>query len=123
MLGGSMKGSCHCGAVRIAVPGAPEWIGSCNCSVCTKLGWLVAYYPDDGGVRVEGETARYVWGDRMIALHHCPVCGCGTHWDSTGESYGRVGVNARLLDGFEKRDGHWLFEGREVEVRHMDNAG
>jgi len=83
---------------------------------------LVAYYPDDGQVRVEGETVRYIWGDRMIALHHCPVCGCGTHWDSTGESHGRIGVNARLLDGFEVRDGRPLIEGREVEVRFLDNA-
>ena len=79
------------------MPAAPEWLGSCNCSVCTKLGWLVAYYPDDGSVRVEGETARYIWGHRMISLHHCPTCGCGTHWESTGESYGRVGVNAQML--------------------------
>jgi hypothetical protein len=118
-----VTGSCHCGKVRIEVPAAPEWLASCNCSVCTKLAWLVAYYPDDGGVRVEGETERYIWGDRMIALHHCPVCGAGTHWDSTGESYGRVGVNARLLDGFSVADGVALFDGAPIEVRYMDNAG
>lgn len=118
-----VTGSCHCGAVRIAVPEAPAWIGSCNCSVCTKLAWLVAYYPDDGGVRVDGETARYIWGDRMIALHHCPVCGCGTHWDSTGESYGKVGVNARLLNGFSVKEGTMLFDGAPLEVRYFDNAG
>jgi len=21
-----------------------------------------------------GETAAYIWGDRMISLHHCPTC-------------------------------------------------
>lgn len=117
-----VTGSCHCGKVRIEVPSAPEWLASCNCSVCTKLGWLVAYYPDDGGVRIEGETARYIWGDKMIALHHCPVCGAGTNWDSTGESYGRVGVNARLLDGFSVADGVAMFDGEPIEVRFMDNA-
>ena len=118
-----VAGSCHCGAVKVAVPGAPEWLASCNCSLCTKLGWLVAYYPDDGRVRVEGETTPYVWGDRMISIHHCPSCGSGTHWDSTGESYGRVGVNARLLDGFAVSEGRPLFDGKPVEVRFMDNAG
>lgn len=118
----ALSGSCHCGAVRIEAPGAPEWLASCNCSLCTKLGWLVAYYPDDGSVRIAGETASYVWGDRMISLHHCPACGCGTHWESTGESYGRVGVNARLLDGFAMtRDGP-AFDGEPLEVRFMDNA-
>ena len=118
-----LSGSCHCGKVRVEVPAAPEWVASCNCSVCTRLAWLVAYYPDDGSVRIEGETARYVWGDRMISLHHCPVCGCGTHWESTGESYGRVGVNARLLDGFEVAKDGPLFDGAAIEVRFMDNAG
>ena len=119
----AVSGSCHCGTVRIEVPSAPEWIGSCNCSFCRKIGSLMAYYPDDGGVKVEGETAAYIWGDRMISQHHCPVCGCFTDWRSTGESYGRVGINARLLDGYAERDGRSLFDGREIEVRPMDNAG
>ena len=118
----AITGSCHCGAVRLEVPHAPEWVASCNCSICRKLGSLVAYYPDDGGVRITGETVPYIWGDRMIALHHCPVCACFTDWRSTGESYGRVGVNARLLDGFEVRDGGWLFEGNAIEIRYMNNA-
>ena len=119
----TIAGSCHCGAVRIAVPAAPEWVASCNCSICRKLGSLVAYYPDDGTVRVEGETIPYVWGDRMIAMHHCPVCACFTDWRSTGESFGRVGVNARLLDGFAVDEGRALFDGAPLEVRYMDNAG
>ena len=27
---GPVKGSCHCGAVTLRVPHAPEWGGSCN---------------------------------------------------------------------------------------------
>ena len=119
----TVSGSCHCGAVRIEVPGAPEWLGSCNCSICRRTGTLMAYYPDDGSVRVEGETAPYIWGDRMIALHHCPTCACFTHWDSTGESYGRIGVNGRLLDGFAIEDGRYRFDEREIKVRFLDNAG
>src|SRR5689334_9950730 len=118
----AVTGSCHCGAVRIEVPRAPEWVARCNCSICRKLGQLVAYYPDDGSVRVSGDTAEYIWGDRMIALHFCPVCGCHSNWTSTGESYGRVGVNARLLDGYSEEGGRSLFEGREIEVRPFDNA-
>jgi hypothetical protein len=59
----------------------------------------------------------------MIAQHHCPVCGCHTDWRSTGESYGKVGVNARLLDGFEVRDGRYFLDSSELEVRFLDNAG
>lgn len=131
-----VTGSCHCGAVRIAVPAAPEWLASCNCSICTKTGTLMAYYPDDGSVRVDGATATYIWGDRMIAHHHCPLCACKTHWKllaedvrgtseqaAPGTSYGRIGVNARLLDGFAVTKAGPTFDGRAVEVRFMDNAG
>jgi hypothetical protein len=121
-----LKGSCHCGRVTIEVPRAPEWLGRCNCSFCRRTGSLMAYYPDDGpenGVRIEGETAAYIWGDRMISQHHCPVCGCFTDWRSTGESYGKIGINARLLDGYSERGGRSLFDGREIEVRPMENAG
>ena len=107
-----VRASCHCGAVTIAVPRAPEWVGSCNCSLCSKLGWLVAYYPD-ADVTIEGPTIAYVWGDRMIGTHHCPTCGCTTHWRTLGEVFGKMGVNARLLDGFDAG---------AVEVRAFDNA-
>lgn len=50
----------------------------------------------------------------MISIHHCPVYGCGTHWQSRGENFGRMGINARLLDGFEEC---------AVELRKFDNAG
>lgn len=122
-------GSCHCGAVRLSVPFAPgddperPWLASCNCSICRRTGTLIAYYPDDGSVEVGGETARYIWGDRMIALHFCAACGCHTHWTSTGESYGRIGVNARLLDGFALTAEGPTFAGRALPVRFMDNAG
>jgi hypothetical protein len=106
-------GRCHCGGVRIEVPRAPEWVGSCNCSLCTKLAWLVAYYPD-AEVQVAGETTPYVWGDRMIGIHHCPVCGCGTHWKTLGQDFGRMGVNARLFEGLDLSG---------VEIRRLDNAG
>ena len=120
---GGIRGRCHCGAVTLSVPHAPEWVGSCNCSLCTKTGWLVAYYPDDA-VSVEGETVAYVWGDRMIGTHHCPVCGCGTHWRTLGEDFGKMGVHARLLDGFAVTGaGVCSIGGLAVEVRLLDNAG
>ena len=119
-------GSCHCGAVRIVVPHQPEWVASCNCSLCRKLAWLVAYDPP-ASVTVEGETAAYVWGDRVIRIHHCPICGSGTHWSPLMEALERddlpddiravlgakMGVNARLLDGFDPAT---------ADIRDFDNA-
>jgi len=63
------------------------------------------------------------WPVVKFGSRHCPVCGCFTDWRSPGESYGKVGVNARLLDSYAERDGCSLFERREIEVRPLDNAG
>jgi hypothetical protein len=98
----------------------------------------MAYY-SPAEVRVEGETAAYLTGDRFIRLHFCPVCGCHTHWSANPQALAgelpeevraalaeRMGVNARLLDGFEVRAGAQgavpFFAGVELEVRFMDNA-
>ena len=136
----AVSGSCHCGAVRIEVPGAPEWVASCNCSICRRTGALMAYYRP-AEVRVEGETATYVTGDRFIRLHHCPTCACHTHWSANPEALARgdlpeevratlaerMGINARLLDGFEVREGPHgpvpYLGAVELEVRFYDNAG
>lgn len=118
----AITGSCHCGAIQIVVPSAPQWVANCNCSICRKTGGLIAYFPDDGSVTVSGDTATYIWGDRMVAFHFCPHCACRSHWTSTGESYGRIGVNARLLDGFAVAADGPTFDGRPLEVRFFDNA-
>jgi hypothetical protein len=107
-----VNGSCHCGAVRIEVPQPPEWVASCNCSICRRLGTLWAYYPH-ADVRVTGPTEPYIWGDKVIGIHHCPTCGCTTHWSRLVERIAVSGVNARMLDGFDPA---------AVEVRLLDKA-
>lgn len=88
---------CHCGAVRIVLPSAPSQVTACNCSICRRYGWLLAYY-GLADVVVQGDTDTYSWGDHMLAFHRCKVCGCGTHWYPLGTpTLDRMGVNARLL--------------------------
>jgi hypothetical protein len=89
--------SCHCGAVRLEVDGAPAQLTSCNCSICRRLGTLWAYY-SPAGVRVAGPTGTYRWGDERLLFHHCPTCGCTTHWSPVDPDRDRMGVNARLMD-------------------------
>ncbi len=92
-----IEASCHCGAVRMEVARAPEQLTSCNCSLCRRIGGLWAYYHPDQVRRVAGETVAYVQGDRTLATHHCPVCGCTTHWQSLDPTAQRMGVNVRLM--------------------------
>jgi hypothetical protein len=118
----SLKASCHCGAVTLDVPELPTDVAACNCSLCRRTGWLGAYYPDDA-VRVAGETVPYIWGDCMIGIHHCPTCGCLTHWKTLGEDFGKMGINARLLEDFAiSAAGGVTIGGQAVPVREVDGA-
>ena len=93
------ESSCHCGAVHVEVPQAPTEVKSCNCSICRRNGTLWAYYSPKT-VRVSppsGATDIYMWGDRMLELHRCKVCGCVTHWVPVDKTYDRMGVNVRLM--------------------------
>ena len=91
-----IEATCHCGAVRIEVPSAPDAVTSCNCSICRRLALRMSYYnPVD--VTVHGATDSYQWGDKSLAFHRCKACGCTTHWSPSDPAADRMGVNARLM--------------------------
>ena len=97
----SLEGSCHCGAVRLTLPSAPDKATSCNCSLCRRLGGLWVYY-EFGTVRIEGHpenTDGYVWGDKTLRTVRCRTCGCVTHWEPLDLKEGaRHGVNLSNFD-------------------------
>jgi hypothetical protein len=108
--------SCHCGEIALEIEAAPSEITNCNCSICRRYGVLWAYYsPKQVRVQSMGErTDTYLWGDKMIAFHRCPNCGCVSHWAALDPAIDRMGVNARLMSA------EVLAAAR---VRHLDGAG
>lgn len=96
-----LRGSCHCGAVRVTLPAAPEKGASCNCSICRRLGAVWAYY-QVGTVFIEGHpehTAEYIQGDRTLRTVRCRTCGVVTHWEPLEPKPGdKLGVNLRIFD-------------------------
>ena len=52
-----IEGSCHCGAVRLTLPEAPEDLGSCNCSMCGRAGTLLTFVPAQQFTLRSGEGA------------------------------------------------------------------
>ncbi|WP_164115306.1 GFA family protein [Sphingorhabdus sp. Alg239-R122] len=97
---GKITGTCHCGAVAISVPSLPEKLVSCNCSICSRTGWLGAYYhPNDVTVDAKNDgMAGYVQGDRAITFWRCRHCGNATHWTALTAPEDRMGVNVRIFD-------------------------
>lgn len=94
----SLEGTCHCGAVRLTLPAAPDEALSCNCSLCRRSGGIWAFYAF-GTVVIQGHpgnTEEYIWGDRTLRNVRCRTCGIVTHWEPLDLKPGaRHGVNLR----------------------------
>ncbi len=95
-----LSGSCHCGAVRVTIPAAPEYINDCNCSLCMMRGAIWGYFPP-AAVTITGDTHHYIradLADPALATQWCAACGTTTHWLALDPVYERMGVNMRLFD-------------------------
>ena len=91
------ESSCHCGAVKLAVPRAPSELTDCNCTICRRYGALWAYYSPKE-VAITGASDVYLRGDKSIEFHRCRVCGCVTHWAPADKTHDRMGVNCRMME-------------------------
>jgi hypothetical protein len=99
-------GTCHCGAVRIAIPRKPEYLNDCNCTLCTKHAGLWGYF-DPVEISIVGETQNYTRADLLepaMAIHFCGICACVTHWRllttfaaAHPDMTSRMGINMRLF--------------------------
>ncbi|MGQ9426861.1 GFA family protein [Gilvimarinus sp. F26214L] len=110
------KGSCHCGEVQYEVDMDIEELMSCNCSICSRRGHLLAFTSEDNFRLRQGEDVLrdYQFGSGNI--HHLFCSNCGVN------SFGRgsmpdgtlmVAINARCLENFD-----W----RAVPVKEVDGA-
>jgi hypothetical protein len=97
-------GSCHCGAVLYDATTDLAQVMSCNCSRCSRLGWLLTFVPTDQFTLRMGEDAlqEYRFNTHNIAHLFCKSCGI--------ESFARgkkpdgtemVAVNVRCLAGVD----------------------
>ncbi|HEX2678603.1 MAG TPA: GFA family protein [Polyangiales bacterium] len=77
---------------------------SCNCSICSKKGHLLAFVPATQFKLLSGEDKLTDYQFNKHVVHHnfCKVCGI----QSFGRGVGRDGqdtraINARCLDGVD----------------------
>jgi hypothetical protein len=94
------KGGCHCGAVRYEVD-APENIEvtECNCSICSKTGYLHLIVPKSRFRLLSGEENLTLYTfDTHEAKHlFCKTCGIKSFYIPRSHPDG-FSVNARCLD-------------------------
>jgi len=92
-------GGCHCGAVRFEVTTTLEDVLDCNCSVCTRKGFLHLIVAPEDFRLVEGEDAlaEYRFGTRTARHLFCRTC--GVHPCYIPRSHpDKIDVNVRALD-------------------------
>ena len=74
-----VKGGCHCGAVRFeaVLPDPPVPALDCNCSVCSKTGFLHVMVPHSDFELIAGRDAltSYRFGTGAAEHLFCKTCG------------------------------------------------
>jgi hypothetical protein len=100
------EGGCHCGAVRFRVRVDDHRALDCNCSVCTKKGFLHLIVPRERFEIARGADALTTYTFNTGVAKHTFCTTCGVHPFYTPRSHPEgVDVNVRCLDG----DGPALF--------------
>ncbi len=94
------QGGCHCGRVRFEVRAATTInVSECNCSICSKSGYLGMIVPQDRFILISGEESlteyRFDSGDAKHLF--CKHCGIKSFYIPRSHPDG-VSVNARCLD-------------------------
>ncbi len=111
------KGSCHCGAVKFEVE-APENIevDECNCSICSKSGFLHLIIPKSKFTIISGETelATYTFNTKVAQHTFCKVCGIKPFYVPRSNPDG-MDINVRCLDTKPKSIRVIQFDGQNWE--------
>jgi hypothetical protein len=93
--------SCHCGKIAIETEGDIEQAVQCNCSICSKKGYLLWFVPR-ANMRLltpESDIATYTFNKHNIQHHFCPTCGCAPFSEGTGPTgEAMAAINVRCLD-------------------------
>ena len=98
------SGSCHCGAVKFSVAGEIDQVIECNCSHCSRKGFLLWFVPRSAFTLTSGaeRLTTYTFNKHVIEHPFCSVCGCqafglGRMPDGTE----MAAINIRCVDGIE----------------------
>jgi hypothetical protein len=96
------EGGCHCGAVRFRVTGELDEVSDCNCSMCTKKGFLHWIVAPEQFTLLRGADALATYQFNTGVARHTFCRHCGVHAFYTPRSDpDKVDVNARCLDGVD----------------------
>jgi len=94
------KGQCHCGEVTYEVDAAADLeVSECNCSICSKLGYLHLIVPAANFRLLSGENnlTTYTFDSGEAKHKFCKTCGIKSFYIPRSHPEG-ISVNMRCLD-------------------------
>ncbi|ASK36082.1 GFA family protein [Alloalcanivorax mobilis] len=97
------KGSCHCGNVNIEVKGECQSVVECNCSHCSRKGYLLWFVPraDVSVTAEDGALSTYTFNKHEIKHHFCATCGCAPFGFGAHGGVEMAAINVRCLEGID----------------------
>jgi hypothetical protein len=98
----SMTGACHCGRVRFRVTADLDRVTECNCSICSKKGFLHLIVSPEQFEIISGrdDLASYRFNTGTANHLFCSICGVHSFYVPRSDP-DKVDVNVRCLDGVE----------------------
>ncbi len=72
----TMKGGCHCGAIKFKTAGDPFWVGACYCIDCRKISgspYTVFVGYDKKDVDISGTPKEYSSSEK-VTRSFCEIC-------------------------------------------------
>jgi hypothetical protein len=93
------EGGCHCGRVRFRVTADLSTVSECNCSICTKKGFLHLIVPPEEFVLQRGreDLTTYQFNTKTANHTFCRHCGMHPFYVPRSDP-DKIDVNVRCLD-------------------------
>jgi len=94
-------GGCHCGKVRFEVKVDLGRVVSCNCSICSKTGAMLAFVPSENLTILSGQESLTDYQFNKKVVHHlfCSTCGIRSFGRGVGPGGKEMcAINVRCLD-------------------------
>ncbi len=108
------KGGCQCGAVSYEVDLSLDNTLTCNCSRCQKMGFVLAFTPQDNFRLISGggQLTEYLFNKKSIRHLFCSTCGVESFaYGKMPDGSPLVAINVNCLDGVDPR---------ALESQHVD---
>ena len=102
-----LRGKCHCGAVRFEVKTSIKNLRRCNCSICSRKGFVMGTALLEELTISKGKEylTSYKWNTKVAEHYFCKICGINTHHKRRSDP-NQFGYNIGCIEGFEMS---WIY--------------